>query len=145
MDRVSARSYIDARRRPGAAGFVGIFMRSRRNCHARLALQGRIVVDIIAAPFRRRSACAGHTKTDMTGLRARTGVVTGRFRAPLFDIVDQKEGMRGRRSPGDGTVLVPNQVSYANVHSRCVRLCAFVSGAFVRALNLRVRSSAKST
>ena len=79
-------------------------MRSRRNCHARLALQGRIVVDIIAAPFRRRSACAGHTKTDMTGLRARTGVVTGRFRAPLFDIVDQKEGMRGRRSPGDGIV-----------------------------------------
>ena len=57
------------------------------------------------------------------------GALARRVMARLFDIVDRKEGIRGRRSPGGQLWLDTNWDSGANAYPKCYALFyAFVSG-----------------
>ena len=128
MDKAWPGAYIHLRRRHGRfRALLAALPIDRTTIAALVALQFGGAVGMIVSHFFPPSRIevereAGNRFQGVTGALAR------RLTAQLFDIVDCKEGMRGRRSPGAGLRPVANQRLWCErvsqkCHALFLRVC----------------------
>ena len=109
MDKAARGAYIQPRRRrmrPWAVPAALPLDRTTIAAQAALQLDGAVGI-IVPHFFRPSRMQVGSGPGDRSRGGETRGQDTPRLIAQLFDIVDCKEGMRGRRSPGAGFGWLP--------------------------------------